>query len=132
MVDKHVQGLIERVIDSPLKLQLLLHFCEHRHVQGTAYQIAQRIYRDIWSTREALAELAEDGILSYAHNDAEPVYVYRPHAELLETINRLCQMYNEPIERDSVQKLVRDASAYASYRRTPASAFESERYSFAV
>ncbi|MBC8162832.1 MAG: hypothetical protein H7Z42_16605 [Roseiflexaceae bacterium] len=124
MVDLHIKGLIEDVIDSPLKLQLLLHFCEYRGGPTTAPQIAQRMYHDMWSTREALCELAQDGVLIESACPDEPTYSYCPRSELLEPILRLYQIYNEPIEREDVQQLVRDASRYASFRRTPASSFE--------
>jgi len=127
MVDLAVKRLIERVVDSPLKLQLLLLFCEDRRLQGTDAQIAQRIYRDIWSTHEALRELAEDGILALVPMASEPTYVYRPRPELLDSIVRLCQVYNEPIERDSLQRLVRDVAVFAPYRRTDRS-FESDQF----
>ncbi len=132
MIDKVVQGLNERAIDSPLKLQLLLLYCEHRRFEGTPIEIAQRIYRDIWSTAEALRELADDGILVCATKNGEPTYRYNPHADLNDSIARLCQMYNEPIERDSLQRLVRDVATYAPYRRGGSRTIDAERYSFAV
>ena len=131
MVDLPVKRLIERVVDSPLKLQLLLLFCEHRRLQGTDAQIAQRIYRDIGSTHEALCELAEDGILAVVPMAGEPTYVYRPRPEWLDPIVRLCQVYNEPIERDSLQRLVRDVAVFAPYRRTKKS-FEPDRFVMVV
>lgn len=119
MVDKHVQVLIERVIDSPLKLQLLLLFCEHRKLEGTAAEIALRTYRDEWSTGEALAELADDGVLA-VQGSSEPAYRYNPRQDLVEPIVRLCSLYNEPLERDLLQRSVRDAATFAPYRRASA------------
>jgi hypothetical protein len=117
MIDSSVQRLLEEVIDSPVKLQIILMFYENRGMEGTASQFANRIYRDIWSTREALRELAEDGILSTTAIGGEPVYHYRPHAEYVEPIFRLAQGYNEPLERDKIQRAVRDIAIYAPYRR---------------
>src|SRR3954470_5591033 len=91
MVDSAIQRLLEQVIDSPIKLQLCLMFYENRRMEGTASQLANRIYRDIWSAREALRELAEDGILSATSWAGEPVYKYRPCAEYEETLFRLVQ-----------------------------------------
>ncbi|KAB8140239.1 hypothetical protein F8S13_24780 [Chloroflexia bacterium SDU3-3] len=132
MIDSTIQRLIERTIDSPLKLQLLLLFCEHQNYTGTPSQIGQRAYRDIWSTREALRELAEDGVLMIQHSNAgEPIYCYHPLPELADSINKLYVLYNEPIERDDLQRLVRDAASYAPYRRARSGGFEQERYSYA-
>lgn len=132
MIDCAVLRLIEQVIDSPLKLQLLLMFCENLRMEGTASQIAQRAYRDIWSTREALQEMTEDGILATGTKGGEPVYRYRPRVEYLEPIVRLCQAYNEPIERDVLQQKVRETASYARYRRGSVGALDMERSRLSV
>lgn len=126
MVDITVQRFIEQTIDSPLKLQLLLLFCEHSHTQGTAAQIAQRIYRDIWSTNAALRELAEDGVLAIS-SAPEPVFHYHPSVEHMPAIMKLYKDYNEPIERDHLQHMVREVAEYAPYRRAALGTFERDR-----
>lgn len=119
MVDLNIQRLLEDAIDSPTKLQLLLLFCDHPRMEATATHIAERAYRDIWSTREALQELVEDGILGGVPADGEPIYRYSPRPEYVETIARLYRAYNEPMERDDVQRLVREVGSIASFRRDP-------------
>ena len=116
MIDPTVQGLLEQVIDSPIKLQLLLLCYENPRFEGSASQVAERIYRDIWSTREALRELAEDGLL-FTTGAGDPVYRYRPCPEYREPIFRLVQSYNEPLERDQLQHTLREIASYARYRR---------------
>jgi hypothetical protein len=118
MIDPSVQQLLEEVIDSPVKLQIVLMFYENRGMDGTASQFANRMYRDIWSTREALRELAEDGILTTTSIAGEPVYRYRPRSEYVDPIFRLVQSYNEPLERDKIQRAIRDIASYAPYRRS--------------
>lgn len=127
MLDLNMQRLLEQAIDSPVKLQLLLLFCEHPRTQATATNIAERAYRDIWSTREALAELAEDGILCSTPANDEVIYRYGPRPEYVETIARLYCAYNEPMERDDVQRFVREAGSLASFRRAPMSTLVIER-----
>ncbi|KPV49707.1 hypothetical protein SE17_31080 [Kouleothrix aurantiaca] len=126
MLDTCIQHLLEQVIDSPIKLQLCLLFHENPQLHGSASELANRIYRDIWSLREALHELAEDGILSETASGAEPVYGYRPRAERVTALSSLAQSYNEPFERDKIQGLLHDIASYARYRRTKSvhSAFE--------
>jgi hypothetical protein len=126
MIDSTVQRLLEEAIDSPVKLQLILMFYENRGMEGTASQFANRIYRDIWSTREALRELAEDGILSVSNIAGEPIYHYHPRAELVDPIFRLVHSYNEPLERDKIQRALREVASYAPFRRASSgnSAFE--------
>lgn len=116
MNDPCVRQLLEEAIDSPIKLQFLLLFYEDSRLEITAQNIANRSYRDIWSTREALQELCQDGIL-VASSDDDPHYTYQPRQELIERIERLAQSYNEPIERDDIQRMLREVSSDASYRR---------------
>jgi hypothetical protein len=117
MIDSSVQRLLEEVIDSPVKLQIILMFDESRSMEGTSTQFANRIYRDIWSTREALRELAEDGILTTTSIAGEPIYRYRPRSDYLDPIFRLTQNYNEPLERDQIQRALREIASFAPYRR---------------
>jgi hypothetical protein len=117
MIDSSVQRLLEQAIDSPIKLQLCLMFYENRRMEGTAAQFADRIYRDIWSTREALREMAEDGVLNATPLAGEPIYRYRPRPDLVDPIFRLAQAYNEPLERDAIQRALREIASYAPFRR---------------
>ncbi len=128
MVDSTIQRLLEMAIDSPIKLQLCLLFDENQRMKGSAGELANRIYRDIWSTREALRELADDGVLCMSDIAGEPIYTYRPRAEYVDAIFRLAQSYNEPIERDAIQRALREVASYARYRRSPPSstAFETQ------
>lgn len=117
MIDSSIQRLLEQAIDTRIKLQLCLLLYENRRLEGTAAQFANRIYCDIWSTREALHELAEDGILIATHLAGEPVYHYRPRPEYAEAIFRLAHAYNEPLERDAIQRALREIESYAPIRR---------------
>ncbi|MEO7909512.1 MAG: hypothetical protein ABIV47_07655 [Roseiflexaceae bacterium] len=118
MVESTIQRLLEKAIDPPIKLQICLLFDENQRMQGSAAELANRIYRDIWSTREALRELAEDGVLCVSDIAGELVYRYRPRAEYVDAIFRLAQSYNEPIERDAIQRALREVASYAKYRRS--------------
>jgi hypothetical protein len=126
MIDPTIQRLLEQAIDSSIKLQLLLMYYENSRFEGTALQVAERTFRDIWSAREALRELAEDGILA-ASGSGEPVYRYRPAAEFREPIFRLVQSYNEPLERDQIQRALREIASYAPYRRASQGALSFDR-----
>lgn len=118
MVDPLVQQLLEHAIDSPVKLQLLLMFHENPRLEATPRAIADRVCRDIWSVAQALHELADDGImLTAATANGEPVYRYAPGAQYLEPISRLVCGYDDPLERDQLQRSIRDVASYAPYRR---------------
>jgi DNA-binding MarR family transcriptional regulator len=121
MVDPMVQQLLEDAIDSPVKLQLLLMFYENPRLEATPRAIADRVCRDIWSVSQALAELADDGImLRAATANGEPVYRYAPGPKHVESIARLICGYDDPLERDHLQRSIRDVAAYAPYRRANA------------
>jgi hypothetical protein len=107
-IDPLIQQLLMQAINSPTKLQLVLLFHENPHLEGSARQIVQRIYRDIWSTREALRELAHDGILAVSDSAGEPVYSYRPHAEHYAAIARLVERFNDPFARDQIHTQLRE------------------------
>ncbi|HEU4325681.1 MAG TPA: hypothetical protein VFS21_21250 [Roseiflexaceae bacterium] len=120
MVDPTVRHLLEQTIDSPLKLQLLLMFLDHPNTEGSARQIAGRIFRDMWSTREALEALAEDGILAAAVAvGGEAEYRYLPLPRYHEPIARLSRLYNEPLERDHIQRIVRDTARNTAMTTQP-------------
>lgn len=127
MIDPTLHELIEQTINSPIKLQLVLLFYENQILELDVKQASNRIYRDIWSTGDALRELQEDGILAFAMGDPTR-YCYAPLAHLTERIRRLAQGFNEPMERDHLQRAVREVADEAHYRRTirtaPNGAFE--------
>jgi hypothetical protein len=126
MVDPQVQNLLEHAIDTPVKLHLLLLFHENVRLEATPTLIANRVCRDIWSVDQALHELAEDGVLQRAPTaHGEVLYRYAPHDELVEPIRRLIRGYDDPMERDSLQRSIRDLASYAPYRR--ASSWELQR-----
>ena len=66
-----------------------------------------------------MRELAEDGVLCVSDSAGESIYTYRPRTEYIDAIFRLTQSYNEPIERDAIQRALREVASYAKYRRSP-------------
>jgi hypothetical protein len=58
MLDPIVQRFLEQVVDSPVKLHLLLLFHEHSRLEASASKMAERTCRDIWSVTQALEELS--------------------------------------------------------------------------
>jgi hypothetical protein len=116
-IDPLIQRLLARAINSPIKLHLVLLFHENPRLEGSARQIIQRIYRDIWSTQEALRELADAGILGVSDRAGEPVYSYCPRAEHRAPIARLVERFNDPFARDQIHARLRELESAALYRR---------------
>ncbi len=121
MIDPMIQRLLEKAIDTPVKLHLLLIFHENARMEATANVIADRVCRDIWSVSQALDELVEDGVMGRTAGPGGTLsYRYAPHPENHEPIKRLIAGYDDPIERDLLQRLIRDLSTYSAYRRSSA------------
>ncbi|NJM05107.1 hypothetical protein HC891_01045 [Candidatus Gracilibacteria bacterium] len=120
MLDPLVQRLLEQVVDSPVKLHLLLLFHENPRLEASAVKMAERTCRDIWSVTAALEELVADGVMRSVAQAGyhETTFRYAPRPEIVESIRRLVRGYDDPIERDYLQRVLRDLSAYASVRRS--------------
>jgi hypothetical protein len=115
-IDPLIQRLLVQAINSPLKLHLVLLFHENPRLEGSARQITERIFRDIWSTREALRELTDDGILGVRYGASEPVYSYRPHPEHRLPIALLVECFNDPFARDQIHAQLCDLARDTLYR----------------
>ena len=116
MITPSVHLLLERAIDTPVKLHCVMLFAQRTLTRGTAAQIAVRTSRDIWSTKQALEELAEAEILTRLPVDGEPVYEYAPKRYLEEALVLLVKAYNDPMQRVEVHDYVRELARYAPYR----------------
>ncbi|MBA3471067.1 MAG: hypothetical protein H0T53_15640 [Herpetosiphonaceae bacterium] len=116
MMTSSVHLLLERAIDTPVKLQCVVSFAQRTLSRGTTAHIAARISRDIWSTKQALEELTEAGILSTVPNDGEPIYEYAPKGYLKDALALLIDDYNDPLRRVEVHDYVRELALYAPYR----------------
>lgn len=116
MMSPSVHLLLERVIDTPLKLHCVILFAQRSIMRGTASQIAARLSRDIWSTKQALEELAEAGMLLPLPGDREAVYEYQPRQYFEEVLALLVEVYNDPLRRAELHDCVRELARYAPYR----------------
>jgi hypothetical protein len=111
MIDLDVHILVEKAVNSRTKLHLLLIFYEHVRSGITASSLAQRYCRDIWSVKQALEEMAEDGILLLGKSvSGEPLFYFAPRIEYAKTVETLIQQYDDPIQRDSILQMVNEAS----------------------
>ena len=121
MIDPIVQRLLEKAIDTPVKLHLLLIFHENPRMVATSRVIADRVCRDMWSVAQSLEEMVEDGVMGRSVSQSGDLsYRYAPLSENHEPLRRLLAGYDDPIERDLLQRIIRDLSTYAAYRRSSA------------
>ncbi len=118
MIDMHVQQLLKHAVDTPIKLHLLLIFHEHAIAETTSAHMSERACRDIWSVKQALDELAEDGILQILRtNGDQPHYRYHPSPDYLRAIHVLIDQYYDPLERNELHRSLRELAPYVSLRR---------------
>ncbi len=112
MLDPQVTQLLETAVNTSCKLAIILHFLDHQQLDVTPSQLAERLGRDIWSVEAALQELAEDEIVSLQ----DDLCWYAPSAERHAQLQALHQTYDDPLQRDELQLLVRELERYAPYR----------------
>lgn len=116
MLSPSVHMLLERAIDTPLKLHCVMLFAQRTLTRGTVSQVASRLYRDAWSTRQTLDELMEAGILQAIPSDGEPMYEYRPRLYYNDVLGLLIETYNDPVQRGELHTAITELARYAPYR----------------
>lgn len=115
MVDFHVHSLLEQVINSRLKLSILVMFYEDQRMETTPTRLAERCCHDIWSMRQALYEMAQDGILSMAQSmGGEPNYRFAPLPQYQEQVAELVRSYDDPLKRETLFQSLREISLYGN------------------
>lgn len=113
MLDPQVTQLLETGINTSCKLAIMLKFLEQSTLSLSASELAARVCRDIWSVQAALEELAEDGLLYCV----ERRYSCKACAELATQLQLLGDTYAHPLQRNELQRLLRDLESYAPYRK---------------
>ena len=110
-----------RMIDSRLKLHLLLQFFNHPGLCGTAADLNERLREAPWAVAEALEELAACGLLSYTVLGGPPCYRLGSQPELRHKLERLADAFVDPLLRDEISSRVREAqreSQFSTYLST--------------
>ena len=119
MIDLNVQILLEKAINSRTKLQLLQIFYENPSAGKKVSELVQRCCRDLWSIREALDEMAEDGILVIGRTvGGDQIYYYSPTVEDYPVIEELMRSYDDPLERDTIFHMVHEFTELTSLHTT--------------
>ncbi len=119
MLDPQLTHLLETAVNTSCKMAIILQFLENTSLCATPGELAARVCRDIWSVEAALAELAEDGILTVRDNR----YVCNDSAEIRAQLGLLETTYAHPLQRDELQQMLRDLERYAPYRKELPSQF---------
>jgi hypothetical protein len=109
MNTSYEQLIAPRLLDSRLKLHLLLQFLIHSHLTTTAAMLSERLRENPWAVAEALAELAEQNLLTSAM--IQGLLMYRLGSDIMHLagFERLVEDFNDPLKRDQIHALVHTA-----------------------
>jgi hypothetical protein len=99
------------LIDSPLKLHLLLRFYNHPRYCGDTLSLSEWLRENPWAIAEALEALAEAGFLGRIREGARANYRLEPSLEHWATLMEMAICYNDPLRREQIYALVRIADA---------------------
>jgi hypothetical protein len=104
------------LIDSNMKLRVLLMFCRHPQLRAGVASLGQRLPGNHWALEEALEALAEAGLLerTRAHGHAE--YGLPARRELHAQLMQLAARFDDPNHRDDIYGLVRTAQEERHFR----------------
>lgn len=121
MLDIRIQHLLRYVIDTPVKLHVLLDLNQQARTEFTPTQLSERLCRDVWSVAQALHEMAEDGLLKVSRTTSDTLY-YRlqPRSEYIEPIKHLITSYDDPVSRSLMHHTLREMAGFAAVRRSAA------------
>jgi hypothetical protein len=112
MVENALGRLLEDAVNSSCKLAIVMLFAEDAGLAANEHQLSRRLCRDIWSVEQALSELVGDGVLI----NLDGLYRFQPDLKHAEGLRQLLRVYDEPVGRQEVVRIVSDLDRYAPYR----------------
>ena len=119
-MERSCAGLIAPgLIDSALKLQVILLFYRHPRWSGDAAQLSEWLHEIPWALADALEALAEAGLLGRIGAQGATGYRLEPRPEHLDVLKQLVSTFEDPLTRDNVYYLVRDAEQERQMRAWP-------------
>ena len=109
MTNSYEQLIAPRVLDSRLKLHLVLQFLIHSQLVTTAAMLSERLRENPWAVAEALEELAEQQLLTRAMNQGKLIYRVGSNLMYRARLARLAEDFDDPHQRDRIHALVQAA-----------------------
>ncbi|MEN9939119.1 MAG: hypothetical protein RLZZ387_5698 [Chloroflexota bacterium] len=104
------------LIDSNLKLRVLLVFCRHPQLRAGVQGLGQRLPGNPWALEEALVALAEGGVLERAWAHGHWEYSLSLRGDVRLPLESLAACFDDPHRRDDIYALVRSAEQEQHYR----------------
>src|SRR5262245_9726108 len=116
------------LIDSPLKLQLFLLFYRHPRLCGEARRLTDWLHESPWAIEEALEALAAIGLIARVEQQERTLYRLELNTALWPRLDRLVICYDDPLRREDVYRLVREADRERQFRVQSATAEQAAPY----
>jgi len=112
------------LIDAPLKLQLLLLFYRHPRYCGDSRSLSEWLREEPWAVMESLEALFEAGFLGCVESSGRTSYRLEPSPEHWDTLEQLVIYYDDPLWRDQIYELLRQADRERQFRVSLAMPYE--------
>ena len=118
MVERSYANLIAPgLIDTTLKLQLILLFYRHPRWDGAVARLSEWLCENPWAVQEAVDGLVEAGLLGQAAmRGATPHYRLEPNGDYRLALEQLVRCFDDRLRRDEIYTLVRSADQERLFR----------------
>ncbi len=101
--------LTPQLLDSRLKLHMVLQFLAYPQLTISSSGLSERLRESPWEIAEAFEELAACGLLQRIAGDGPAHYRLGVLIEHQELLNMLVEAFNDPFKRDQIYTRVREA-----------------------
>jgi hypothetical protein len=108
--------IVPGLVDSLLKLHVLLMFYRHPRLCGEARCLNNWLHASPWAIEEALDVLAGTGLLARIEQPGRTLYRLELNTALWPRLDRLASCYDDPLRRDEIYALVREADRERQFR----------------
>ncbi|HEX9372216.1 MAG TPA: hypothetical protein VF897_14470 [Roseiflexaceae bacterium] len=104
------------LIDSSLKLRLVLLFYRHPCWSGSSGSLSEWLCESPWALGEALESLVEVGFLLKAGVQGDTHYRLDPGRQHWSAVDLLVSCFEDPLKRDHIYRLIRAADQERQFR----------------
>jgi hypothetical protein len=104
------------LIDSALKLRMLLLFSDRPRLSSDTRHLSERLCECPWAIEEAFDGLVNAGFLTHIDALRAPYYRLEPRLEQEPLLKQLLACYDHPLQRDEIATLVRAANQEQRFR----------------
>lgn len=109
--------IVPGLIDTSLKLRLMLLLYEHPRWLGTAANLSEWLRESPWAVEEAVEALADTGLLGRCNPHGGAIrYRLEPARDQWRFLQQLVSCFADPLARDTIYQQVRTADAERQFR----------------